>query len=486
MKSILKTALLASVVLINSTPAFAQLKSKEDFSKNVQRFIAHDAPEYVITDVQIIDGTGATPVTGQYVVIKNGRIAEIGPMHAAKAPNVKVSIDGSGKTLMPGMVMLHEHMYYTASTAEGFAITENPITFPRLYLAGGVTTARTGGSIEPYTDLSIRDRINAGTMAGPNLDATAPYIEGKDAGIIHLAKLKDAKQAKQTVAYWADMGFTSFKAYMNLTNAQMKAAVDEAHSRGLKMTGHICATTYREAADIGIDNLEHGFWVATDFVADKPKDKCVRNRDAFLKASPYAGVGSDLIDHLIAKGVTLTSTLPVRAKTTSTFTGFPEKWGSVLTPRAFDQFNTRLKRVRDREGAVKSSDEYLQHGVNFEMEFVKRGGKLVGGSDTTGMGGTIAGYSNLEQIHLMVWGGFSLTDSIKTVTLNGARYLGRARNIGSIEVGKQADMVLINGDPTKNIRDIYKSEIVFKNGIGFDSAAIIKASAKTVGGPGPF
>lgn len=486
MRPLFKTAILASLALAFSTSALAQLKSKEDFSKNVQRFITHDAPHFVITNVQIIDGTGAAPVTGQYVVIKNGRIAEIGPMHAAKAPNVKVSIDGTGKTLMPGMVMLHEHMYYTASTAEGFAITENPITFPRLYLAGGVTTARTGGSIEPYTDLSIRDRINEGRMAGPTLDATAPYIEGKDAGIIHLARLKNPAQAKQTVAYWADMGFTSFKAYMNLTNAQMKAAVDEAHSRGLKMTGHICATTYREAADIGIDNLEHGFWVATDFVKDKEKDKCVRNRNAFLKASPYEGVGSDLIDHMIAKGVTITSTLPVRAKTTSTFTGFPENWGSVLTPRAFDQFKARLKRSHSREGAKKASDNYLQHGINFEMEFVKRGGKLVGGSDTTGMGGTIAGYSNLEQIHLMVWGGFSLADSIKTVTLNGAKYLDREKSIGSIEVGKQADLVLINGDPTKNIRDIYKAETVFKNGIGFSTAAIIKASRNTVGGPGPF
>ena len=86
--------------------------------------------------------------------------------------------------------------------------------------------------------------------------------------------LNDADDARRQVTYWADMGATSFKAYMNITRAALGAAIDEAHKRGLKVTGHLCSVTYGEAADLGIDNLEHGFLAATDFVADKQPDAC--------------------------------------------------------------------------------------------------------------------------------------------------------------------------------------------------------------------
>jgi hypothetical protein len=134
---------------------------------------------------------------------------------------------------------------------------------PRLYLANGVTTMRTTGSVEPYADLNVKSEIDAGRMAGPHMDVTGPYLEGPDSPFIQMHQLRNADDARRTVAFWADQGVTSFKAYMNITRAELKAAIDEAHRRHLKITGHLCSVTYPEAAALGIDDLEHGFFVNT-------------------------------------------------------------------------------------------------------------------------------------------------------------------------------------------------------------------------------
>ncbi len=481
-KNAVKAILLAGSLLAS----YSSMAQAPEFSDRVKGFIDYDQSSILIQNALLFDGTGAPRKANQDVFIQNGKIAAVGDHGSLSTPQGVTILDASGKTLLPGLVMLHEHMYYTSSTAEGFTITENPRTFPRLYLAGGVTTARTGGSIEPFTDLSIRDAVKAGQMAGPDIDATAPYIEGKDSRIFQLARLDGIEAARKSVAYWADMGFTSFKAYMALSQDQMKAAVDEAHKRGLKITGHICATTYKEAADVGIDNLEHGFWAATDYMADKPKGQCVGgSRGGMTNNSPTEGVGSDLIDYMVQNQVAITSTLPVISKGSSVFTGFPENWGSVISDVDRARFDERRARFDNNPQWIEGSDKTLQAAVNYEMEFIKRGGLLVAGSDTTGMGGTLPGLANLEQIHLMVWGGFSLEQAIKVVSLNGAIYLEQQDNIGSITVGKDADLLLIDGDISADIRNVYKSEITFKHGIGYNSQRMIASSEKTVGGPGP-
>src|SRR3954470_18161123 len=122
------------------------------------------------------------------------------------------------------------------------------------------------------------------------------------------------RQTREQVDYWADMGSTSFKAYMNITRAELKAAIDEAHKRGFKLTGHLCSVTSAEAAELGIDNLEHSFFASTDFVATKKLDVCpgqavgqetIRALDP--DGDPFKKLVKTLVDHHVA----LTSTLTV-------------------------------------------------------------------------------------------------------------------------------------------------------------------------------
>jgi enamidase len=140
-------------------------------------------------------------------------------------------IDLAGKSVMPGLVMLHEHLYYPVGPN---VYGQLGASFVRLYLAGGVTTMRTAGNVNGLMDINIKQKIEHGDIPGPAIDATAPYLEGPNTQN-QMHALKDGDDARKQVDYWADMGATSFKAYMNITREELKAAIDEAHKRGFKL-----------------------------------------------------------------------------------------------------------------------------------------------------------------------------------------------------------------------------------------------------------
>jgi len=245
----------------------------QQFTPQVSAFIRVNVPVVAITNVKLVDGTGTPAKLHQTIIFSNGKIDQVGDADQVKLPAGIQVIDGTGKTVIPGLVMLHEHMYYTMPDGTFFNIAEMPYSFPRLYLAGGATTIRTAGSIEPQTDLAIKKMIIDGKQLGPDMDVTAPYIEERGYDIPALNVIKGPEDAAATVKFWADRGCTSFKMYVHATKADMAAVVKEAHKRHLKVTGHIGAVTYREAAETGIDNLEHGFMASSDFDSLKTEDK---------------------------------------------------------------------------------------------------------------------------------------------------------------------------------------------------------------------
>src|SRR5258708_27086425 len=227
----------------------------QQFSNTVRGFIKVDAPVIALTNVRVIDGTGAPAKANQTLVLRGGNIAEMGDASRVKAPESATVIDLTGKSVIPGLVMVHEHLYYP--TGPG-VYGQLGLSFVRLYLAGGVTTMRTGGNVNGFMDLKLKQLIEEGQQPGPAIDATAPNLNGPST-FLQMHDMKGAEDARKQVAYWADMGASSFKAYMQITRDELRAAVDGVHRRGRKITGHLCSVTYAEAADLGIDDLEHGF-----------------------------------------------------------------------------------------------------------------------------------------------------------------------------------------------------------------------------------
>ena len=438
----------------------------------VRSYVRVDTSLFALTNVRVIDGTGAPARESQTVVVRDGRIVAVGPSGAVAIPTDAQVINLGGKSVMPGMVMVHEHLFYPTGPGIYGNLTES---FSRLYLAGGVTSMRTGGNMNGYSELLVAKAIAKGEKVGPWIDATAPYLEGPGMNFSQVRVLVDSVDARKHVEYWADQGATSFKAYMNITRDELRAATSAAHARGLKVTGHLCSVTYREAADAGIDDLEHGFFAMNDFVPNKPLDRCVSRGGAaqstMAALDPASADVQALFTYLITRNVVVTSTLTIF----ETFTpGRPMPPGlEVLLPQLREQFEQRFAvTARSTQSPYTTA---FPKGMAMERAFAKAGGTLVVGTDPTGGGGVIPGYSNQRALELLVESGFSPLEAIRIGTFNGAMYLGRGALVGSIAVGKQADLVVIDGNPASRISDIRKVLMVFKQGVGYDPAAIIES-----------
>lgn len=469
--------------------SFSYGQSETALSPAVREFVKVDAPVVALAHVRVIDGTGAPAREDQTLVIAAGKIQALGNAAATPVPAGARVLDLTGYSVIPGLVGMHDHMFYTARVnltregqleGPGFLVQQLSFSFPRLYLAAGVTTVRTTGSVEPYADLSLKKLIDEGKAPGPKMHVTAPYLEGAGTIFTQMHELRGPEDARQFVNYWADQGATSFKAYMHITRAELAAAIEAAHKRGLKVTGHLCSVGFREAAELGIDDLEHGFLVDTEFMPGKAADVCPPGSLDFLaKFDVESASMKELIRTLVQRHVAITSTLPVFEL------GVPNR--PPLQQRVLDAMLPESRTSYLTQRAIRHASPTNNYPAAFKKEmqlehaFVQAGGLLLAGPDPTGMGGTLAGFGDQREVELLVEAGFTPVEAIHIATANGAEFLGVAERVGTLAPGKQADLVVIHGDPSRDINDIEKVEVVFKDGIGYDSAKLIESVRGMVG-----
>ncbi|MGE0863805.1 MAG: amidohydrolase, partial [Vicinamibacterales bacterium] len=371
MTSTVMTLARITLALIVAAVAATPAQQRPELSAAVRAYVKTEAPVIALTHVRVIDGTGAAPREDQTLVIRDGNIAALGDFGRVAVPDGATVIDLTGKSVIPGLVMVHEHLYYPNGPGVYGQLGES---FSRLYLSGGVTTMRTGGNVNGFMDLNMAKLVERGQKPGPAIDATAPYLNGPNT-FIQMRTLKGPEDSRRQVQYWTDEGATSLKLYMQISRGELAAAVNEAHRRGIKVAGHLCSVTYAEAAGLGIDNLEHGFFAATDFVAGKKPDVC-----------PGQGVGQKsiaaldengapfkaLVKTLIDRNVALTSTLTVF----ETFTpGRPKPPGiEVLTPQLREQFEQNYARTAQNKDSIYTT--LFPKGMALERAFAKAGGLL--------------------------------------------------------------------------------------------------------------
>lgn len=477
----MKTLITLLVIVSFATLAFPQRQGGGPF----QEFIRVRSKIVVLKNVRVIDGTGAAPKENQTIIMIGDRIGSIAPAESSPTPADAEILDLKGYTVIPGLVGMHNHMFYPQG-GQPAHYSNMAISFPRLYLALGVTTIRTTGSIAPYNDLEVKRRIESGQMLGPKMHVTAPYLEGKGAFTPAMREMTGADDARKMVNFWADQGATSFKAYMNITREELRAVVEEAHKRKLKVTGHLCSVTYKEAAEIGIDNLEHGLLAASDLVADKKPDVCPQGAVMSLLDLDINGPeAQEMIRVLVEKKVAITSTLPVFEAMAPLAPSGIGASSAVLDPRMLSTMSSdaRLRYLEDRSRRTGASPmtKLIRRSMDFERAFVKAGGLLMAGLDPTGNGGIVAGFGDLRGVELLVEAGFTPEEAIKIATYNGAVFLGEDSRIGTVAAGRIADLVVIKGNPSAKISDIRNIEIVFKNGIGYDTEKLIRSVQGLVG-----
>lgn len=458
----------------------ARTQSGPALSQEAREFVSVGDGTVALTHVRVIDGTGAPPAADQTVVISGGKIRWVGPAAAARIPEGARVLDLTGRSVIPGLVLMHEHMFYPTGRLALF--NEMGWSFPRLYLACGVTSLRTAGSVEPYTDLNLKRLIDTGRIPGPRMHVTGPYLDGRGSFATQFHVLTGPADARRMVAQWADEGVTSFKAYMYITGAELGAAVEEAHRRGLKVTGHLCAVGFREAAALGIDNLEHGIVVDTEFLPGKRPDVCPPQAETvanLTKLDIDSAPVREMIRDLVARKVAVTSTLAVFEAFLPDRPPLQQRVLDAMTADARSQYLASRARAAERKDSPWPAA--LKKEMQFELAFVRAGGRLMAGTDPTGNGGALAGFGSQRQVELLVEAGFTPLEAIRIATLNAAEYLGEADRVGSVAAGKLADLVVLRGDPSTDINDIEKVEIVFKDGVGYDPAKLIESVRGSVG-----
>ena len=470
------------VLLGAAAPLVAVAQSPESMAPSVRQYVSVDAPVIALTHVQLVDGTGAAPRADQTIVLDRGKISWVGPAAGAKIPAGARVMDLTGHTVIPGLIGLHNHTFYY--TAAPRAVQSN-FTAPRLYLGAGITTIRTTGSASPYAELNLKANIERGEIPGPRLFVTGPYLisPGPDMrlDLLGMHELSSPEQARKVVDYWAEEGATWLKVYNQLQVATLAAITAQAHKRGLKVTGHLCSVGFRDAIAAGIDAVEHGLMTNTEYMPNKKPDLCpggIRDVYAKLDVANDPRIKATFAD-MVAKGIAMSSTLTVYESGTA---GRP--WGD--DPRLWEALSPDAKaeeEARQREvtaaGNLEVAQQALKRSMEYEVAFFRAGGLLGAGVDPAW--NVPAGIGDHRNYELLVEAGLTPAEAIQVMSLNGAKVLGIADRLGSIAVGKTADLAVIAGDPVAKPADIRKVTVVFRDGIGYDSAKLFASVKGLVG-----
>jgi imidazolonepropionase-like amidohydrolase len=458
--------------LILLQPALATAQAYSTLSPAVQRLVSVSAPTVALTHVRVIDGTGGPIQEDVTVLIDGGRIAAVGK--GVPIPSSAEVKDLTGHTVIPGLIGMHDHTFYT--TIDRYV--QLAFSAPRLYLGSGVTTIRTTGSFAPYEEMNMKAGIDAGTAPGPRMHVTGPYISGmRSRG--EMLRLHNPDEARRAVRYWAEEGATWIKVYNSITRDQLRAVVDEAHKHNVKVTGHLCSISYKEAIELGMDNVEHSFMASSDFSTTKVPDVCPADMDNSLKQVPIDGPEVQrVIQMLVSARMPVTSTNAVYEVAVAGRGKVDDRMRKALAPSVlavylpmrtlFDTMSTNYKAFFDKS-------------VAFDRKFFKAGGLLAAGVDATGAGGALPGFGDQRNFGIFVEGGFTPAEAIQVMTLNGARILGVDKELGSISAGKVADVVVLRGNPAANPDDMKNVTIVFKGGVGFDAQKLIDSVDGRVG-----
>lgn len=434
-------------------------------------YVKVNARRIAIIDVTLITGDGGPALSSQDIVIADGLIESTGPTGTLEITEDTLIIKASGHSLIPGIIGMHNHTHIPGTALMDY-------TAPRLYLASGVTTIATAGSADAAKEIRLAKSIMDGEIPGPFIVPSAPYVTGPG-GNGPMTKPNSTKAAKVFVDTWSERGAKWIKLYRHTDPDIARTIIDQAHRRGLKVTGHLCSITYGEAAAMGIDSLEHGLNPATDFAKDKPYGKCVGSRASKVVLSPDSPEIAALIATLIDHDVTLTSTLAILES------GFPHRPQGearalkVLTPENRETYKERQARLKAGAANTTSTPKYWDLLLSFEKQFVDAGGHLVAGPDTGRH--ILPGFGDQRNLELLTEAGFSVEAAVRIMTFNGAKTLGIDDIKGLIKPGYAADLVLVKGDLTKAVSSIRNTQTVFRDGIGYDPVSLIKDVEGQVG-----
>ncbi len=445
------------------TAALEKLQAAAD--ADYLRGIAHQQAKrlpgpILIRDVRVFDSKTAKLGEASDVYVNDGRIAAIYPA-GSKSEQAATVIEGAGRALLPGLFDMHTHEDAWNSA---------------LQIAGGVTSSRDMGNDNDYLTGLMAD-IAKGDVVGPHI-IPCGYIEGESpfssrGGFV----VNSVEEAQTAIDWYAQRGYRQIKLYNSIKPEWAAPIATYAHSRGIRVSGHVPAFSRSErVVREGYDELQHINQLMLNFVSDPDTDSrtivrfnLVGERSHTLDLDSPAV--RDFIALLVERGTVIDATM-------GTFEGsYTQRPGDLdpsvamiadhvpfATQRAWRANSTDVS-----GGKLETYRASYQRMIQFLGRLYAAGVPLVAGTDS------IAGFMLHRELELYVQAGVPAGEAIRIATENGARYSGVLSETGTIERGKRADLILVDGDPTANISDIRRVSYVLKEGVGFAPAELYEA-----------
>lgn len=404
----------------------------------------------------LIDGTGRPPVDDIVIIIKDGKIFDIGPKKKIRIPIRARTIDARGKFIIPGLTDMHVHFVDEA--------------FCPLFLNYGVTSVRDMGN-DADTILSLRDRINSGKVLGPTIFAAGYLLNNRKipfGASEYTAEIKDEAAAKRAVAVLARKKVDWIKIYISLPPRLVKTVLQEARRYNLPVAGHLRRVNARIAAQNGIRTLEHATGIAEALLNDRNFEDVPAEWTISPKTWPRADRSKydGLINLFLKQDVYITANLTLYKSFCLTPEEIRAKAPKELMPETFQKgwenyVSGRFLVIREDHEDWVTTRRKLEE---FLLLFKNRGGKVLAGTDTP-WPYLVPGLSLHEELALLVEAGFTPMEALLTATRYPAEAMNKQSSMGTLEKGKRADMVLLEADPLQDIGNTKKISLVIKGGI---------------------
>ena len=411
-----------------------------NLAKVASSFSAKGSPVVAIVGGRLIDGTGRAAVENAVVVLKEGKIAAAGPAASTPIPQGAQVVDARGKSVLPGLWEMHAHF--------------EQVEWGPIYLATGVTTARDVGNEREFI-VAARDAIAGGQGIGPRL-VMAGVVDGSGPFSLGVVRVDTTDQAREQVQKYKASGFQQIKVYSSVKPDILKVVTAEAHRLGMTVTGHIPQSMNAiQGIESGMDQINHVSYLTAVMVdaktgtisADSPQVKKV------VKL---------LLEHHTVVDPTL-ALLEIISHST-------DKPVSAFEPGIL-KVAPELREGLETMGVP--PQESQQAAARFRMLVAtvrvlhEAGVPIVAGTDQA-----VPGFSLDRELELYVQAGFTPMEAIQAATLAPARAMGMEKDSGTIEPGKRADVILIEGNPLENISDLRNVSTVFAGGRMYQPAAL--------------
>lgn len=398
-----------------------------------------------ITNATLIDGTGAAPVADAVVVIEGDRITAVGPRAKVKIPKGATVVDAKGKTVLPGLWDMHAHF--------------EQVEWGPIYLAAGVTTVRDVGNEFDFIK-SVRDAIKTGHGLGPRL-LLAGIVDGNSKMALGIIRADNADEARAVVNRYKAAGFEQIKIYSSIKLDVLQTICAEAHRLGMTVTGHIPnGLNAQQGVEAGMDQINHIQYIPAIMLPKdrKPGVPVTLNLDSAeaKQALEFLKAHGTVIDPTMALMELITNPADVPVST------FEPGIAKVARELAGPLNNTGVP-----PASAQRAHQVFEQWMSVLGALHRAGIPIVAGTDQA-----IPGHSLHREIELYVKAGFTPMEAIQAATLVPARVMKVDKEVGSIEVGKRADLILVDGNPLESISNIRNVRQVVTGGRIYDTAAL--------------